>query len=112
MKKVRSSRAVWAARVARFVDSGLDAKTFASREGVTKRRLMWWRWRLAKDGAAGTSPILPGAASFVEILGVEQQQQAMPLDVVLRCGVVVRVPDIFNPATLLRLVDLLDRGAA
>jgi hypothetical protein len=44
----RSTHEEWAARVARWKDSGLTAKDFASEVGVSARSLVWWRWRLSK----------------------------------------------------------------
>ena len=49
------TREQWVERVARFERSGEDAATFALREGVTKRLLLWWRWRLERDAEASTA---------------------------------------------------------
>jgi hypothetical protein len=107
--EARNTRADWARRVKRLAESGLDVDEFAAREHVTKRQLMWWRWRLARDGddvgaAAHSVP-------FIELKTFEERKACPPLEVALRSGVVVRVADGFDAATLLRVVELLDGGA-
>jgi hypothetical protein len=42
----RSTREEWAARVARWKDSGLTAAEYASELGISARSLAWWKWRL------------------------------------------------------------------
>jgi hypothetical protein len=42
----RETRKQWVERVRQWGRSGLDAETFAKREGVCARTLIWWRWRL------------------------------------------------------------------
>jgi len=81
--------------LARLESSGLSVRAFAARESLSPQRLHRWRAQL---GAAGTST--PG---FIEI-----KPAAMVIEVVLRCGLVVRVPEGFSEATLRRLVILLD----
>jgi hypothetical protein len=101
--EARSTRAEWAGRVQRLAESGLAVEEFAARERVTKQQLMWWRWRLSRDGDA-PARCLP----FVELKTMEEAKESPPLEVALRSGVIIRVVDGFDAATLLRVVELLD----
>lgn len=42
----RRSAAEWSVLLERWTQSGQDLATFARRQGVSKRSLTWWRWRL------------------------------------------------------------------
>jgi transposase-like protein len=93
----------WSADEARevlaFVDSsGLSAGEFAARAGVEAQRLH--RWRRALGGRGDTR-----APAFVEIKPVAA---ASAIEVVLRSGHVLRVPDGFGEAALRRLVAVLE----
>jgi transposase-like protein len=76
--------------------SGLSVSGFAAREGLDAQRLYRWRAQLAATGAMGPR--------FVEVKTVA----AAALEVVLRSGVVVRVPNGFCEDSVRRLVGLLD----
>lgn len=61
----RETREQWEARVRRWQRSGLDAASFAAREGVKAQQLRWWRWQL------GLGPRTRRAAEkpqFVEVV--------------------------------------------
>ena len=110
-------REAWAKRVERWVDSGLTAKEFAAEIGVNANTLAHWRWRLntrtapRPRAAARTSAPAP---AFVEVVGaaglvgVPEPAAAPPLELVLRGGLVVRVPASFDAAALTRLVATLE----
>jgi hypothetical protein len=90
----------WRAEDARTVlgrleSSGLSVPQFAAREHLEPQRLYRWRAQL---GPGGT-----GTPRFIEI-----QPGATVIEVVLRCGLVVRVPEGFSEATLHRLVAVLE----
>ena len=117
------TREQWVERVARFERSGEDAATFALREGVTKRLLLWWRWRLERDAEASTAAAPSStpsgmststALSFVRV-DVQVMTSAPPvapmLEVVLAGGRCVRVPVGFDGETLGRIVDVIEGGA-
>jgi hypothetical protein len=124
----RASRAEWAKRVERWRDSGLTAKQFASETGVKASTLSFWSWRLRADGGRGAVAVTKGRAGrpdtrrqpprraagpskFVELApSAAVPALAAALEVVLSCGVVVRVPAGFDEATLGRVVRAL--GAA
>jgi transposase-like protein len=92
----------WSADEARQVldmldSSGLSAGQFAARTGVEAQRLHRWRRALGGGGGAGTP-------AFVEITPVA----ATSIEVVLRSGHVLRVPDGFGEDALRRLVAVLE----
>lgn len=78
--------------------SGLSVRGFALREGLNLQRLYRWRRVLANG--------VPAKPSFVEVLNA--RADADKLEVVLRSGIVVRVPDRFDDEAVRRLVDVLE----
>lgn len=113
-------RETWAKRVERWKDSGLSAKEFAAETGLNARSLSWWRWRLAggeptKSSRKRTRPskrpakitkAAPTPLSFVELTAAVVRE---PLEIVLPTTLRVRVPIGFDDATLVRLLDVLER---
>ena len=115
----RTTRVEWAARIARWKDSGKSASQFAAEIGVRTRTLSWWKWRLASTTAASppkralvrrpaapvtkAPPISP--LTFVEMSAVVEHDR---LEVVLPSSVRVRVRPGFDGATLARLLDVLE----
>jgi hypothetical protein len=77
----------------------MSVRAFAARHGVDEQRLNRWRAQLA---AASPAP----APAFVEIRG----STTAAIDVALRSGHMVRVPDGFTEETLRRVVAVLDGG--
>jgi hypothetical protein len=69
---------------------------FAAREGLDSQRLYLWRRKLA--GKAASTP------AFVEL----RTRTAERIEVVLREGEVVRVPEFFEPETLRQVLAVLD----
>jgi hypothetical protein len=68
----RDGRDVWAKRVARWRDSGLSGRAFATEMGINAGTLSYWAWKLRKelgDNAAVALPIegRQSAAGWVEI---------------------------------------------
>jgi hypothetical protein len=70
----RETRAIWAARVARWERSGVDAATFARRERCSARTLTHWRWRLRKIAADPTCRASVRAVSFVEVVAASRAE--------------------------------------
>ncbi len=100
-----ATRDVWEQRVERWRRSGLSAEEFATREGIKSRQLVWWRWKL------GTSPGAPPAPASLRFLPVRvvdapgrPSGSAVPLEIALPNGRVVRVAEGFDPATLARVL--------
>ncbi len=85
--------------------SGLSLAVFARRHGLTVQRLRWWRQRLTPAASATPAPPqwLP-----VQLLAEPTRCPALPLEVVVRGGRVIRVPADFDPAVLRRVVAVLE----
>jgi len=82
--------------------SGLSIVEFAAREGLEPKRLYRWRERLGA-GTVSTAP----APTFVEVKAARQVR----VEVVLRTGHVLFVPDSFDAGALTQLIEILERGA-
>jgi hypothetical protein len=80
--------------------SGLSLLAFARHRGLSARRLYWWRRRLE----AGDSVDVP-APAFVELTTSSREI----VEIVVRTGRVLRVPARLDPASLVRLVEALER---
>ncbi len=87
-----------AAALAALDASGLSTYAFAAREGLDADRL--YRWRLRLHGARRRRP-----ARFVEITPAA----TAPIEVLLRSGLALRVPENFDESTLRRLVSVLGK---
>ena len=85
--------------------SGLSLAVFARRHGLTVQRLRWWRQRLTP--AASVTPAPPQWLP-VQLLPELTRRPALPLEVVVRGGQVIRVPAEFDPAVLRRVVAVLE----
>lgn len=110
MSKRRSWKE-WASLIERWKRSGLTAKQFAERTGVSWRTLSWWKWRL---GAGTTSRGAPSKGmDMVPVQVVASQPEALeapetPVELVVD-GVVVRVRRGFDGDTLARVLDMLEQ---
>src|SRR4051812_17494134 len=70
----RSTREQWEQRIRRWQRSGMEAASFAAREGLKPERLRWWRGQLGM-GPRGKSNSAP--PPFVEVvLAGEAEQKA------------------------------------
>lgn len=95
--------------------SGLTVSAFAEREGLEKERLNRWRRRFAREHEAGTGslPTRPGLIELRSTAAASAPRSAgrtEPVEIVLGSGLVVRVAETIDPATLARLVAALERG--
>jgi hypothetical protein len=110
----QTSRETWSKRVARWKASGLRAKEFGAKFGIKPKSLEWWKWRLGADTkgqrrskksarriATAISPV-----TFVEMATAPINE---PLELVLANGARIRVSPGFDGATLLRLLDVVER---
>jgi hypothetical protein len=103
----REPRKVWEKRVHRWERSGLPARAFAAREGVSRSTLTWWRWRLRGGRAAVERP------AFVEVepLVVAKAEVVAPaagIELVLPDGVRLVVQPGFDGGELRRLLSILE----
>jgi hypothetical protein len=95
------TRSRWTADDARgalsaLASSGLSVPAFALREGLDPQRLYLWRRKFAGEPVGG-----PG---FVEL----RTKAAERIEVVLRSGEVIRVPESFAPETLRGVLEVLE----
>src|SRR5450432_622116 len=87
------------AAVTRMAASGLSVREFAEAEGLEAQRIYRWRSVLQSKRTP----------AFVE---VKRPAVATPIEVVLRTGHVVRVPDGFSEETLRRVMAVLSADGA
>ena len=106
-------------RVQRSKDGDLTAAEFAAELGINAQTLTYWKWRLGKeeeqslparrasrprrDERKRTARAKP---KFVEVTTISAPPSR--LELVMREGVVVRVPDGFDVETLRRVMSALD----
>ena len=112
MARYRSSRrrrsaAQWAELVARHRRSGLTVKDFASREGVSRSSLFWWRWKLRS-----VDPPEEPALRLVEVT-VDSQPPRAPegWELTLAGGHSLRVQGALGDDALRTMLALLARSA-
>lgn len=111
MSKRRSWKE-WASLIERWKRSGLTAKQFAERAGVSWRTLSWWKWRL---GSGTASRGVPSAGMEMVPVQVVASQPEAPeaaetaVELVVD-GIVVRVRRGFDDDTLARVLDVLEQG--
>jgi transposase-like protein len=82
--------------------SGLPVSQFAAREGLESARLYRWRERLGVR--AGQLPA--AGAAFVEVKAMRPSR----VELVLRSGHVLFVPDSFDAGALTQLIEILERA--
>lgn len=113
------TRAEWTKVVARYERSGLSAKAFAAREGISARSLSWWKWKLESDvepeevaapsSSASRSSSTSTAMSFLELRASHSITTSPSFEVVLaESGHVLRVPSGADLEEMSRLVDALE----
>lgn len=91
----------------RWKRSGLSLPEFAEKNRLSAKTLAWWRWKLGRDARDGQQ---------VELVEVKRESTASactavpePFEVVLGNGILVRVPSVFEEASLERVVRTLGR---
>jgi hypothetical protein len=94
---------LWRKRLASWRASGLKVREFCEREGVTPTAFAHWR----KEIAARDSRAASDAPAFVPV-HITPTVTAVPLEVTLATGRVVRVPPGFDPAHLRAVVAALE----
>jgi hypothetical protein len=92
------------AALAAMAASGLSPDAFARREGLQVQRLRRWRERLG-----GGSVAKAATAAFVE---VGRHAATERVEIVLRSGRMLRVPDSIDAVMLRRIVDVLEHDAS
>jgi transposase-like protein len=111
--RVPEARAVLDALAA----SGLSVSAFAEQEGLDEERLYRWRRRFARErkaeAGAVTPPVTPPIIELRAATSLHPRTRdaaAERVEIVLGSGVVVRVAETIDPASLARLVAALGRG--
>lgn len=89
--------------------SGLTVREFAERERLEPARLYRWRERLggSPQHLAASAASMPERAAFVEV----RSHRPSRIELVLRTGHVLFVPDSFDASALSRLVEILERAS-
>ena len=106
----RTTRAQWEQRIRKWQRSGMDAASFAAREGLKPDRLRWWRWHLG-FGPRGKRRSAP--PQFVEVVlpSVAEEKSAAPegseLEVLIGKRRVVVRPG-FDEQSLRRVLAVLE----
>jgi len=113
----------WRGVIRRFEASGLGPRRFCDREGLPEHRLHWWRRTLRqRDQCQARRPRGAGAGGPV---GGRRDQMGDspflrvglpfsvggPIEVVHPRGHVIRVPAIFDPTALGRILAAIDAPA-
>lgn len=110
--------------LAEYACSGLTLAEFERRNDLSRNRLSWWLKRLgpapfatvgqpAPDTAAVTFlPVRVAVASPPRSAPPPMPVPAVPIEIVLPDGAVVRVPQSFDATTLARLLDVLREARA
>jgi hypothetical protein len=112
--KVAEARSVLAALSA----SELSLPEFASQRGLDPQRLRRWQGRLDRDvrrPARAARPVISAAVAPPAVIELRPSSRpslwrAEVIEIVLASGVIVRVAETIDPATLGRLVAALERG--
>ena len=89
--------------------SGLTLRAFAKREGLEVQRLERWRRRFAEVAAPAFEEVTPPESAVVPHDDVGGTAHRERLEIVVREGRVVRVPDSFDASALRRLLEVLDQ---
>lgn len=101
----RSKRDEWAKRVEGWRRSGLSAMAFAQREGFNGYTLRWWASELRR------APIIDDLRpKFVEVLmpAAPVLAESALIEVVVRDGLRLVVPNNFDESTLRRVLRVVE----
>jgi transposase-like protein len=109
MARARRSRAWWSKTVERHKRSGLTARAYAAREGLSASTLSWWSSQLGRGTRAERGSAKPVALE-VQLGGVRGEQGAGLIEVELE-GAVVRLPAGTEPQYIAALVRSLGRAS-
>jgi hypothetical protein len=105
MARQRHDERFWRERIDQWDASGLSAGEFASREGVRRERLFFWKRRLRASSAMAVAGVSFAKVSVQPVAA--EMAVVEPLEVVTRSGHLIRVRSRFDERTLLRLVSVL-----
>jgi hypothetical protein len=99
----------WRERIEEWEVSGLTQVEFCRLEKLSLPSLRWWKWELARrDGLRNQPMFLPVRLTDTEEQETPSRQPSSVLEIVVETGYRIRVPQHFNPETLLRLLKTLE----
>ena len=104
MARQRRDERFWRERVEQWSASGLSASEFATREGLRRERLFFWKRRLRASSAMAVAGV---SFAKVSVRSVVSERAGEPLEVVTRSGHLIRVRARFDEAVLVRLLTIL-----
>jgi transposase-like protein len=107
------TRARWTTEDARAVLAALDrsgrsVRDFAEEHGLDPQRLYAWRRRVAEGDPITFHEVTVGPGPSASAQGAASGT----FELVLASGIVVRVPAMFDAASLARLLDVLKQAGA
>jgi transposase len=100
----RRTKTQWREHVARWKSSGLSLKDYAATAGLNGITMRTW----VRNFESETSSTSNTRAGFVEVRAPAESPVNERLEVVLRNGVVVRVPTQFDAGALRQLIALVE----
>lgn len=109
MARARRSRAWWSKTVERYKRSGLTARAYAAREGLSVSTLSWWSSQLVR-GTRAVRGSQRSVALEVQLAGSQVEAVAGVLEVQLR-DAVLRLPAGTDPKYVAALVHELSRAS-
>ena len=56
---MRRARRIWVELIKQYERSGLSTEAFAEKRGIPITTLRWWIWRLRREQAEESTPLLP-----------------------------------------------------
>jgi hypothetical protein len=100
----RETGVEWAERIEEWSRSGLTGAEFAAEVGVKESTLRHWKWQL--DRGAKTRRRKP---AFVQVAQVAARA-VEPIEIVVRDGIRIRVPERFGAEALRRVLEVVRAG--
>lgn len=100
----KRTRTQWREHVARWKSSGISLKDYAATAGLNAITMRSWARKFETEPASTTARGQPG---FVEVRAPAVLPAGERLEVVLRNGVVVRVPTVFDAGALRQVIALV-----
>jgi hypothetical protein len=109
MAATKETETRWRAVVREQERSGESVADFARSRGISPSTLYWWRSSLKRRrGPRRGGPRL-AEITLVSSGGVIERGGGAMFELVLGCGRRVRVPSVFDPDSLQRLLGVLER---
>jgi len=104
----RETKAEWAKRIEQWRRSGLTGAEFAAEVGVKEATLRHRKWQLDREAKGQARK-----PAFVRVAKVEVPSVAVvveSIEIVLRDGIRIRVPERFDAGALRRLLEVVRAG--